>query len=218
MKKIKKLYPILKKTGKKLMTPLERFVIENPVLVSGLSLGPVIAISQSLKAGVSLSVAFSIIIVPVLVIFGFIPVKLSKSVRIILCALLSCVFFIPALWFAQTIFPEVNDKVGVFLPLMVVNPIISARSADAARGYKPLTSMLNGIETAIGFSAIMCIVSALREVFGSGTIWGIPVGNMQGNVSFLLPFMGFIIVGLLAAGTKRLSTIISERKKEGVTK
>ena len=45
--------------------------IENPVLIGGLSLGPVIAISQSLKAGVSLSVAFSIIIIPVLlIIFG----------------------------------------------------------------------------------------------------------------------------------------------------
>lgn len=214
MNKLKSILSLVLRKSKKIIVPLKRFVVENPVLVSGLSLGPVIAISQSLKAGVSLSVAFSIIIIPVLVIFGFIPVKLSKSIRVILCALLSCVFFVPALWFAKTIFPEVNDKVGVFLPLMVVNPIISARSADAARGYRPLTSMLNGIETAIGFTVVMCLVSALREILGKGTIWDAPIGNMQGNISFLLPFMGFIIVGFLAAGTKKLSAILNKSKKE----
>ncbi len=212
MNKIGSTFSLLKKAGKKLWEPVKRFVVSNPVLVSGLSLGPVIAISQSLKAGVSLSVAFSIIIIPVLVIFGFIPIKLSKSVRVILCALLSCIFFVPAFWFAQTIFPEVNDKVGVFLPLMVVNPIISTRSADAAKGYRPLTSLFSGVETAVGFSLVMCLVSALREILGKGTIWDTPIGNMQGNISFLLPFTGFIIVGFLAAGAKKLSSILNREK------
>lgn len=192
---------------------LKRTVLENPVLVLGLSLGPVVAISQSLKAGVSLSVAFSIIIVPVLVIFGFIPIKLPKSLRVILCSLLSCLFFIPAFWFAKTIFPEVNDKVGIFLPLMVVNPIISSRSSIAMKDYIPLRSLLNGLETAFSFSLVMCIVSLIREVIGKGTIWDKPVLNITGNVSFLLPFMGFIIVGFLAAGVKKLA-LLNEKAKE----
>lgn len=192
---------------------LKRTVLENPVLVLGLSLGPVVAISQSLKAGVSLSVAFSIIIVPVLVIFGFIPIKLPKSLRVILCSLLSCLFFIPAFWFAKTIFPEVNDKVGIFLPLMVVNPIISSRSSIAMKDYIPLRSLLNGLETAFSFSLVMCIVSLIREVIGKGTIWDKPVLNITGNISFLLPFMGFIIVGFLAAGVKKLS-LLNEKMKE----
>ena len=191
----------------------KNFVASNPVLISGLSLGPVIAISQSLKAGFSLSAAFCIIIVPALVIFGFIPVKLSKSMRIILAALLSCIFFVPALWFAQTIFPEVNDKVGVFLPLMVVNPIINVKSADAANGYKPFTSMKRGIETAISFSLVMCFVSALREILGKGTIWDTPISTYTGNFSFQLPFMGFILVGLLAAGVKSVSILMSKKEE-----
>ena len=208
-----KIFALAKKICAKLLRPVKRLVTDNPVLVSGLSLGPVIAISQSLKAGLSLSVAFCIIIVPVLVIFGFIPIKLSKSMRIILAALMSCVFFVPALWFAQTIFPEVNDKVGVFLPLMVVNPIINAKSADAANGYKPLTSMKRGIETAVSFSLVMCFVSALREILGKGTIWDAPISTFTGNFSFQLPFMGFIIVGLLAAGLKSLSALMSKKEE-----
>ena len=201
------------KIANKLMRPIKRLVTDNPVLVSGLSLGPIVAISQSLKAGFSLSAAFCIIIVPVLVIFGFIPIKLSKSMRIILSAILSCIFFVPALWFAQTIFPEVNDKVGVFLPLMVVNPIINVKSADAAKGYKPFTSMKRGIETAISFSLVMCVVSALREILGKGTIWDAPISTFTGNFSFQLPFMGFIIVGLLAAGVKSISILMSKKEE-----
>lgn len=208
-----KFVSVLTKIWNKIFRPIKRLVTDNPVLVSGLSLGPVVAISQSLKAGVSLSAAFCIIIVPVLVIFGFIPIKLSKSMRIILSTLLSCIFFVPALWFAQTIFPEVNDKVGVFLPLMVVNPIINVKSADAANGYKPFTSMKRGIETAISFSLVMCLVSALRELLGKGTIWDTPIASLTGNISFQLPFMGFIIVGLLAAGVKSVSILMNKKEE-----
>ena len=217
-KKIKKLFDKIpapvKVLGKKISGVMKRFITKNPVLIMGLSLGPVVAISQSLKAGVSLSVAFGIIIVPVLVIIGFIPVKISKSVRIILYSLLSCIFFIPAFWFAKNIFPEVSDKVGIFLPLMVVNPIISSRSAEAARGRFPLRSFLSGIETAFGFSLVMCIVSAIREILGKGTIWDAPIGNFSGNISFLLPFMGFIIIGFLAAGVSKLTEFIEKAKEE----
>jgi len=192
----------------------KNFTASNPVLISGLSLGPVIAISQSLKAGVSLSAAFSIIILPVLVLFAVVPIKFSKSTRIMACCLLSAIFFIPAFWFAQTIFPEVNDKVGVFLPLMVVNPIISSRSADASKGYYPLTSLINGLKTALGFSVVMCLVSAIREIIGNGTIWDVPIGNLEGNISFLLPFMGFILLGFLAAAARKISNITIKTKEE----
>lgn len=200
---------------KKVLDALKRLCLENPVLVSGLSLGPVVAISQSLKAGVSLSVAFAIIIIPVLVIFAFVPLKLSKSARIVICTLLSCLFFIPAFWFAKNIFPEVSDKVGVFLPLMVVNPIITAHSGEAVRTKKPLATFIDGIYTTIGFSLVMCIISAIREILGKGTIWDSAIG-LKGNISFMLPFMGFIIIGFFAAGVAKINSII--RAKNGEVK
>lgn len=198
---------------KKVLDALKRLCLENPVLVSGLSLGPVVAISQSLKAGVSLSVAFAIIIIPVLVIFAFVPLKLSKSARIVICTLLSCLFFIPAFWFAKNIFPEVSDKVGVFLPLMVVNPIITAHSGEAVRTKKPLTTFIDGIYTTIGFSLVMCIISAIREILGKGTIWDSAIG-LKGNISFMLPFMGFIIIGFFAAGVAKINSIIRAKNEE----
>jgi len=211
IKKLKKLP--YQKVGRKVSGVLKRLISENPILISGLSLGPVIAISQSLKAGVSLSVAFAIIIVPVLVVFGIIPIKLSKSVRVILCTLLSCLFFIPAFWFAKNIFPEVNDKVGVFLPLMVVNPIITAHSGEAMREKHPIRSLIDGIMTTVGFALVMCVVSALREILGKGTVWDVPIGNLQGNISFLLPFTGFIIVGFLAAGASKIKMVLNKKEK-----
>jgi len=216
-KKLKKNSPLYA-ASKKTLDVLKRLCLENPVLVSGLSLGPVVAISQSLKAGVSLSVAFAIIIIPVLVFFAFVPLKFSKSVRIVLCTLLSCICFIPAFWFAKNIFPEVSDKVGVFLPLMVVNPIITAHSGEAVRSKKPLTSLIDGVFTTVGFSLVMCIVSAFREILGKGTIWDAPIGKMQGNISFLLPFMGFIIIGFLAAAISKINMILRESKDGEVKK
>jgi electron transport complex protein RnfE len=214
--KRKKMNPALLKVQNGALAAVRKLVCENPILISGLSLGPVVAISQTLKAGVSLSVAFAIIIVPVLVLFAVNPIKIPKSLRVILCALVSSLFFIPAFWFAKNIFPEVSDKVGVFLPLMVVNPIISSRSADASKGYYPLTSLIRGLKTALGFSVVMCLVSAIREIVGNGTIWGMQIGNFKGNISFLLPFMGFILLGFLAAAARKIANITIKSKEEGV--
>ena len=211
--KRKKKNKLLLKAQDSVLAAVRKLVCENPILISGLSLGPVVAISQSLKAGVSLSVAFAIIIVPVLVLFAVNPVKIPKSLRVILCAVLSSLFFIPAFWFAKNIFPEVSDKVGVFLPLMVVNPIITAHSGEAVRTKHPLRSLIDGLVTTVGFSLVMIVVSAIREIFGKGSLWDKPIGTMQGNISFLLPFMGFIIVGLLAAGAKRLLMLLDDKKK-----
>ena len=216
--KRKKMNPALLKVQNGALAAVRKLVCENPILISGLSLGPVVAISQSLKAGVSLSVAFAIIIVPVLVLFAVNPIKIPKSLRVILCALVSSLFFIPAFWFAKNIFPEVSDKVGVFLPLMVVNPIITAHSGEAVRTKRPLQSLIDGLITTLGFSLVMILVSAIREIFGKGTLWDKPLGSMQGNISFLLPFMGFIIVGLLAAGAKRLLMLLDDKKKGENTK
>lgn len=195
-----------------------KIITSNPVLIGGLSLGPIVAISQSLKAGVSLSVAFAIIIIPVLVTFSFLRLKLSKSMRIILCCILSCIFFIPAFWFAKTIFPEVNDKVGVFLPLMVVNPIISSRTVVAIKFKDTVQSLLTGIKTAICFTAVMCFVSLIREVLGKGTIWDKPISFITPNISFLLPFTGFIIIGFLAAGAAALSSYMERKQNAEVDK
>lgn len=196
----------LKKTLSNTKKLLTRLISENPILIGGLSLGPIVAISTSLKTGVSLSVTFAIIFVPIIIISSFLPVKLSKSLRLIICSLLSCIFFIPALYFAQTIFPEVNDKVGVFLPLMVVNPIISFKSEQISRIKNKLSPALESLKISFGFTLVMCTVSVIREIIGKGTVWDKPIFNMNmnGNVSFLLPFMGFIIVGFLAAAAKKV--------------
>ena len=215
LKKINFSYsPKTKEEFQNILTILKRFITQNPVLIFGLSLGPIVAISQSLKAGVSISVAFAIIIIPVVTIIGYIPTKLSKSLRVVISALLSSMFFIPAFWFAQTIFPEVQDKVVVFLPLMVVNPIINSCSKEAAKGRFPLHSFLKGVETAVGFAIVMCLVSLFRELFGNGTIWDKIVFEDGGNIAFLLPFSGFIILGFLSAGVKMLSDKLLESKKE----
>ena len=85
MNKIKpsKFLSLLTKIAKKLFRPIKRLVTDNPVLVSGLSLGPIVAISQSLKAGFSLSAAFCIILVPVLVISAVAMVILYMTGKLI---------------------------------------------------------------------------------------------------------------------------------------
>ena len=96
---------------------------------------------------------------------------------------------------------------------MVVNPIITAHSGEAVRDKSVVRSLIDAVWTTVGFSCVMCLVSAIREIFGKGTLWDMPIGSFEGNVSFLLPFTGFIIVGFLAAGARWLTPLLKKESR-----
>ena len=98
---------------------------------------------------------------------------------------------------------ETSKKLSVFVGLIITNCIVMGRAEAFAMKEKPLLSFFDGLGNGIGYSIILIGVAVIRELFGSGTLFGYEIlplvsngGWYMGNNLLLLPPSSFIIIGL----------------------
>ena len=115
--------------------------------------------------------------------------------------------------------PDLSAKLSVFVGLIITNCIIMGRLEAFAMANKPWPSILDGLGNGLGYGAILILVAVFRELFGSGTLMGIPIfGNSlpgeesglyamgyQNNNLMILPPMALIITGIII-GFRELET------------
>lgn len=176
------------------------FIVNNPVLERGLPLAPIVVASGYLKNAVALSIAFFIIAIPTIFIASIMKDKVQTWIRAFLYALIASVFY-PLAFLAVNLFgSQVRLDIGIYLPLTIINSIIIYRAEKCAVKSKPHIALADGFMYGLGYTATLCGVAVIREVFGHGTIWGVTVPFVTFPISGItLPFFGFILLGLLSA-------------------
>ena len=112
----------------------------------------------------------------------------------------------------EAYFNDIHNTLGVFVPLIVVNCIILARAESFASKNKVLPSILDGLAMGIGFTIALCLLGAIREILGGGTILGFKLfGGVVPLSIMALPAGGFMALGFLIALVQHLS----KKKMEG---
>ena len=110
-------------------------------------------------------------------------------------------------------FPELASSLGIFIPLIVVNCIILARAEAFASKNTVGAAAADGLGMGLGFTGALAIISAVREILGSGSILGITLfgsGAIKPMSIVILAPGGFIVLGLIIA----VKNYISERKAD----
>lgn len=95
--------------------------------------------------------------------------------------------------------PDLSQTLGVYIPLIVVNCIIFARAESFAFKNPPLASLADGLGMGLGFTFAITLLSCIRELLGSGTIFGVqimPAAYQPMEIMLKVPG-GFITLGLL---------------------
>ncbi len=99
---------------------------------------------------------------------------------------------------------DVSKQLSVFVGLIITNCIIMGRLEAFALGNKPWPSFLDGVGNSAGYGMILILVAFIRELFGSGSVWGfqvIPEGFYEfgyaNNGLMILPPMALIVVGIV---------------------
>jgi Na+-transporting NADH:ubiquinone oxidoreductase subunit D len=99
---------------------------------------------------------------------------------------------------------DISKQLSVFVGLIITNCIVMGRAEAFAMKEPPFKSFLDGIGNGLGYGAILMSVGAVRELFGSGSLFGIEImplinngGWYQPNGLLLLPASAFFIIGLL---------------------
>lgn len=179
---------------------------ENPTFRLVLGMCPTLAVTTSLENAIGMGLATMFVLcgsnVAISTLRGVIPAKIRIPVFVVVIA--TFVTIVDLLMKAYA--PALSDKLGIFIPLIVVNCIVFARAESFASRNGVLPSLLDGLGMGLGFTLSLSVISGVREFLGSGsiTVWGdialkVPASFSPDVVLFLLPAGGFITLGCLLA-------------------
>jgi len=174
-------------------------VKENPVFRLVLGLCPVLAVTTSLKNGLGMGLAATFVLVGSNFIVSLIRKGIPARIRIP-CYITVIASFVTVVDLVMAGYmPELHKNLGIFIPLIVVNCVILGR-AEAFAGKNGVgKSFLDGLGMGVGFTFALVVTAAVREIIGTGKIWGLVLlGTKYNPVLFAVLSPGaFVTLGLL---------------------
>lgn len=178
---------------------VETAVTKNLVLTQAIGMCPIIAAGVTLQNGVTLTFFTAAVLIPLSLLMPLIGNRLPRWLRPVLYVLLAALALVGASYLLETfISPELYAQLYVFIPLIAVN-MLRAHSSTMAHTMHPLETALEALGSTIGFGAVICVISAIREVTISATLWGVPVGSGFTLPEAAAPFAAFIMLGFMSA-------------------
>jgi len=183
---------------------------ENPTFKLALGLCPALAVSTSVINGLGMGLAAGFVLFSSNIIVSLLRKFIPREIRIPCFIVIIATFVTLVELFMAGFVPVLARSLGIFVPLIVVNCVILGR-AEAFASRKPvLLSMLDGLGMGAGFALALVLISAMRELLGTGRFFNIKLlGNFDGALIFILAPGALLIMGFLLA----LFNIITEKGK-----
>ncbi len=176
----------------------DRFFFNNPVFMQGLGLAPIVVAATNLNNALVLGFAVLLLLTPTRVLAALLSRGNYLRFRGVTYALTAAVLYIGVWLAANALFGVGIQAVGLYLPLLVVEPIIIKRYERPQKERVP-TALRKGLITTCGFLLALFLVAALRELLGAGSLFGHPVTVRPALPMAQLTCGGFILIGILAA-------------------
>jgi electron transport complex protein RnfE len=172
---------------------------DNPTFRLLLGICPTLAVTTSIKNGIGMGLATTFVLlgsnICISLLRNFIPDKIRIPAFIVIIS--TFVTLIDLLMAAYE--PELHEALGIFIPLIVVNCIIMGRAEAFASRSPVFMSIADALGMGIGFTLSLSLISFVRELLGSGTVFGFDVLTSFYNpaVIMILPPGAFLTMGLL---------------------
>ena len=179
----------------------EGLITQNPVLVQLLGMCSTMAITTSIANAIGMGISVTIILTLSNIFISLLRKVIPNEVRIA-CYIVVIAGFVTMVDLSlQAFFPEIAKSLGVFIPLIVVNCIILGRAEAFANKNTVLASAVDGICQGIGYTLVLIIMSAFRELFGAGKLLGMQImpASYTPALLLILPVGGFLCLGVLIA-------------------
>ena len=180
---------------------------ENPVLRLVLGTCPTLATTTSVSSAVGMGAAASVVLVCSNIAISALRKVIPEKVRIPAYIVIIASFVTIVQMLVKAFLPELDESLGVYLPLIVVNCIILGR-AEAFAGKNPvLASAADGLGMGVGFTAALFAMGAVREILGAGSFLGMSIPFLAENpmLIFILPPGGFFVFGMLVAASNAIA-------------
>ena len=172
---------------------------ENPVLVQMLGMCPTMAVTNTLANGTAMGLATLFVLVGSGLFVSLFRKHIANEVRITSYILIIATFVTLADMILAATFPEISKALGPFIPLIVANCLLLGRAEAFAAKVGPVRAVADGLGMGLGFTFSLMALSALREILGSGSVFGINImgPRFEPWVFFVAPPGGFMALGIL---------------------
>ena len=173
-------------------------VDENPTFRMVLGTCPTLAITTAASNGIGMGLAATFVLVFSNLVISLLRKMIPDEIRIPAFIVVIATFVTIVQLVIKAYLPALDESLGLFIPLIVVNCIIFARAEAFAFKNPPLPSIADGLGMGLGFTWAITFISSVRELFGAGTWFGIQVMPESYVPMGILvrPAGGFIIYGL----------------------
>lgn len=196
---------------------VDPLIANNPIMIQVLGICSSLAVTSSMKTafvmGLSVTAVCAFSNLFVSIVRNYIP----SSVRIIaqMTIIASLVILVDQVLKAFAY--DLSKQLSVYVGLIITNCIVMGRTEGFALKYPPKISFFDGVGNGLGYALVLCIIATIREVFGSGSWFGLTIFETVNNGGWyvpcgllVMPPCGFFLVGLLIWLVKTFRTDLIE--------
>ena len=178
------------------------WIKENPTLRLVLGTCPTLAVTTQAVNGLGMGAAATLVLIGSNLVISLLRNVIPDKVRIPAFITIIAGFVTIIQMLVKAFVPALDQSLGIYLPLIVVNCIILGRAESFASKNKPLPSILDGAGMGIVFTICLFLMGSIREIIGNGSWMGMVFNNgsvIQPMLIMILPPGGFFVFGLLVA-------------------
>ena len=174
---------------------------ENPVLVLVLGTCPTLATSTSVINALGMGAAATVVLICSNIVISALRKVIPDKVRIPCYIVLIAGFVTAVQMLVKAFAPALDQSLGIYLPLIVVNCIILGRAEMFANKNKVFASAIDALGMGIGFTLALFMMATIREILGNGTFCGMEIRVLIDNKITIMTMApgGFFVFGLLIA-------------------
>ena len=194
-------------------------VKENPTFVLMLGMCPTLAVTTSAINGLGMGLTTLVVLALSNLIISLLRNVIPDKVRIPAFIVIIASFVTAVQLLLEAYLPFLNEALGVYIPLIVVNCIILGRAEAYAYSHGPVSSLFDGIGMGLGFNVALTCIGAVRELLGAGKLFGFSVmpDSFTPIGIFVLAPGAFFVLAMLCA-LQNLVKIRGEKKGKDMSK
>lgn len=180
-------------------TLLNGLITENPTFTLMLGMCPTLGVTTAAMNGIGMGLATTFVLVCSNLIISLLRNIIPEKVRIPSYIVVIASFVTMIDLMMKAFLPDLRAVLGTYIQLIVVNCIIFARAESFAAKNTPILALGDGLGMGLGFTVSITLLSCVREIFGSGTVFGLnimPAGYQPMAIMNQVPG-GFITLGIL---------------------
>lgn len=179
---------------------------DNPTFVQAIGMCPTLAVTTSVENGIGMGLATTAVLACSNLAISLIRKCVPDEIRIPAYVVVIATFVTVVQMVLEAFLPALNNALGLFIPLIVVNCLILARAESYASKNNPINSLLDGVAMGLGFTLGLSCIAVVREFLGTGAVLGMTIlpEAFPKTIVMILPPGAFFTLAFLMVLVKKL--------------